>query len=406
MTVSPTLKSRIQSLDVLRGVAILGILLANVFAFGWMEASEMLGYKSEVPGMNYWAEGLRVAFVTGKFRGLFCLLFGAGLFLQYGKLKAAGKWPLTYLKRNVILMGIGAVHLVFIWYGDILLMYSLTAFIVMWMAGLEDRPILGISIGMLALSSLCGIGAVAGQMASGSSGGGGGSRLSSSNELRIFQSGSYLEQLQFRLPVAGISLAFFFFIFLELGALFLIGLWMARKGIFAKPSAHPKITLGLLIVGGIGALMNLVIGVAIAMTRKDDLSIVVEYGLNAPMSIGYATLGAILVEKFPGAALSRLLAPVGRMALTGYLLTSLLCTTFFYSWGLGFFGKLDYWGLLFLVVVVWVIIVMFAHLWLRKYAMGPVEWVWRTLTLGSFYSKPEIESEPTSDGANLPPVIR
>jgi len=410
MAIAPTLKGRIQSLDVLRGIAILGILLANIFAFGWMDASEMMGGKKEpIPGMNYWVEGLRTAFVTGKFRGLFCLLFGAGLFLQYGKLKAAGKWPGTYLKRNAILMGIGAIHIVLLWFGDILFMYSLTAFIVMWMAGLDDRWILGISISLLLLSTMCGLGSAAamGMMQGGSSGGMGlGSMFSSANELRVYQSGTFLEQMQFRLPVAGMMLLMFPMIFMELGGLFLIGLWMARKGIFSKPSAHQKTTNTLLAVGFIGLLINLGVGVAMAMTRKDHLSVAVEFGLNSPLAIGYATLGAVLVEKFPNGILSRLFAPVGKMALTGYLMTSVLCTFFFYSWGFGMFGKLDYTGLMGVVLGVWIIVVVFAHLWLRKFTMGPVEWVWRSLTLGRQSLKTQTASVSENSDIGLPPVIR
>jgi uncharacterized protein len=404
MAVAPTLKSRIQSLDVLRGIAILGILLANIFAFGWTEASEMLGGKSHIPGMNYWVEGVRVAFVTGKFRGLFCLLFGAGLFLQYGKLKAAGQWPLTYLKRTAILMFIGGIHLVLIWFGDILFMYSLTAFIVMWLIGLEDRAILGIGSGMLVLTTLCGLGAVAGSAFTSGIADVGSSQISA-REMLIFQSGSLLEQIQFRLPVAGKTLIFFPFLFLELGGLFLIGLWMARKGIFAKPSAHPTITNWLLAIGGIGALLNLAIGFGIGITHNKELTIPIEFGLNSPMAIGYATLGAVLVEKYPNSALSRLFAPVGKMALTGYLLTSVLCTTFFYSWGLGMFGRLDYFGLLGVVVVVWIIVIGFAHFWLKRFLMGPVEWVWRALTLGRFSNRISAQSELENSGSNVPPVL-
>ena len=128
MAISPTLKNRIESLDVLRGAAILGILLANIFAFAWPQLGEMMGAGIPIPGMNDWVEGLRVALVTGKFRGLFCLLFGAGMYLQFTKLEARGGWPGTYIKRNLILMGIGLIHALLIWYGDILFMYSMIAF--------------------------------------------------------------------------------------------------------------------------------------------------------------------------------------------------------------------------------------------------------------------------------------
>ncbi|MFM9874214.1 MAG: DUF418 domain-containing protein [Fimbriimonadaceae bacterium] len=406
MSVVATLRNRIQSLDVLRGVAILGILLANIFAFGWTDASEMMGGHLPIPGLNYWVEGIRIAFVSGKFRGLFCLLFGAGLFLQYGKLKAAGKWPRTYLRRTAILMAIGAIHIVLIWFGDILFMYSLTAFIVMWLVGLDDRVIIGIATGMLFLTTLCGIGSVAAFSSSSEAFGEFGSFFTPQNEMRIFQSGSFYEQLQFRLPIVRLTMSFFPVLFLELGGLFLIGFWMAKNGIFAKPSAHPKATLFLIIVGILGALVNIAIGIGIGITQNEKLSMAIEFGLNAPMAVGYATVGSVLVEKYPEGILSRLFAPVGKMALTGYLLTSVLCTTFFYSWGFGMFGKLDYAGLIGVVLVVWIFIVTFAHIWLRKYAMGPIEWVWRSLTLGRQDLKLSDDRNEITGDTGLPPVIR
>lgn len=402
--IAPTVKNRIESLDVLRGFAILGILLANIWAFGWASFGSAFGTTNEVPGTNYWVEGLRNFLIAGKMRGLLCLLFGAGLFLQFGKLTASRKWPGGYAKRTALLSFIGILHIVLLWYGDILLMYSLVAFVAMLFVRLDDRWIVGIATGALIMITLCGMGNSA---ASALSRGDRDmpemfSQFSAANEQLVYGSGTYLEQMQLRLSQAGMSLAMLPIFIFELLGLFLIGFWMARKGIFAKPSAHPQSRSILVVVGIIGVLLNLAIGLAIGASKNEQLSTVIEMGFNAPMAIGYAIFGAILVEKFPKNFIAELIAPVGRMALTCYLMQSLLCTAFFYSWGFGQFGKLDYWGLYGVVGVVWICNIAFAHLWFRRFKMGPVEHIWRTLAMGR-HAVARAGQESVSGDA--PPVI-
>lgn len=407
MAISPTLKNRIESLDVLRGAAILGILLANIFAFAWPQLGEMMGAGIPIPGMNDWVEGLRVALVTGKFRGLFCLLFGAGMYLQFTKLEARGGWPGTYLKRNLILMGIGLIHALLIWYGDILFMYSMIAFGAMWFTRASDKTLLITGSAMIGACFLCGAGIVGAMAALGSDMGAGGSGgmdfgLNSQRELAVFGAGTYLEQLQMR----GMTFVFMLFnlpmIGLELGGLMLNGMYLMRSGVLAKPSANPTLTRNLMIVGGVGLLLNLVLGASIGMTGNHDVELLAEFGLNAPLCIGYAIFGAVMVERNPGGLFSRLFAPVGKVALTCYLLTSVICTTAFYSWGGGLFGKLNYFGMIGFTFGVWIVLIGVAHLITRRYSMGPVEFVWRRMTLGDFGSR-QVQPEAGPATLGLPP---
>lgn len=400
---APTVKNRIESLDVLRGIAILGILLANIWSFGWMSFAEQFESGLVIPGLNNWVEGFREFLITGKMRGLLCILFGAGLYLQYVKLKASRKWPLGYAKRTALLSCIGLLHIVLLWYGDILFMYSLVAFAAMLFVQLDDRWLVGFSIGALILSTLCGVGATASSIFSsgGSSATGIFSQFSSANELQVYQSGTYLEQLQLRLGQAALIIASLPVFIFEMLGLFLLGFWMARKGIFTKPSAHKQSSSILVIVGIIGVLLNLMIGYAIAITGNSSYSGILEFGFNAPMSIGIAIFVAMFVEKTPSSAIAWLVAPVGRMALTCYLMQSLLCTVFFYSWGGGMYGKLNYWGLYGVVFAVWVCNILFAHLWFKKFKLGPIEWAWRTLALG----RHAVNRAGQSVAGDAPPVI-
>lgn len=404
MAISPTLKNRIESLDVLRGAAILGILLANIFAFAWPSLGESIGKGVPIPGMNDWVEGMRVAFVTGKFRGLFCLLFGAGLYLQYTKLAARGQWPGVYLKRTGVLMGIGLIHALLIWYGDILFLYSLTAFLAFMLVKLDDRAILITAVGCLSFTFFCGS-AVFGAMAfvgDEIAGLPGLESLMPSTEIATYQNGTYLEQVVHRATYLGQNLSSFFVFIPEVLGLFLIGIYMMRSGILVKPSAHRERVKALAWVGGTGLMLNLLIGVSIGFTGNQELKFLAEMGLNAPLAIGYALLGAVLVERNPGGIFSKLLAPVGKVALTSYLLTSVLCTVIFYSWGGGLFGKLNYWGMMGVVLGVWVVLIGVAHFITRRYSMGPVEYVWRRMTLGDFGSR-QVQPETRPETLGLPP---
>lgn len=384
----------------------MGILLANIFSFAWPSLAENFGSSMEIPGMNNAIEGIRTALVTGKFRGLFCLLFGAGMYLQYSKLSAAGRWPGLYVKRTLFLALIGIAHGVLIWYGDILFMYSLAAFIAMFLVKLEDRVLIITSVVLGSLTLLCGGAGLIGSIYAGEPSGadlGPGMEIfsifSASNELATYQSGSYLTQLQHRGAAFGFMSTLIPIILPELLCLFLVGIVICRRGVLAKPSAHPDLTRTLLWVGGAGLLFNLLVGTLTFTMENTKLDSVVEFGLNIPLAIGYAIVGAIAVEKFANSGWVKMFSTVGKMGLTCYLLTSLICTAFFYGWGGGQFGKFNYIQMLLFVPVVWAILVVTAHLWLSRFPQGPVEWLWRRAVLG----RPQAM---TQENVGLPPVIR
>lgn len=387
--VAPTTQDRIPSLDVLRGAAILGILLANIFAFGGPMLGMQLGIEYAAPGTNDWVEAIRIALVSGKFRGLFCLLFGIGMYMQFLKMESRGVWPKLYLKRNTWLMVIGLIHGLLIWFGDILFMYSALAFVAMWMVRMSNKGLLIVASSLLTCYFFIGLASalvmsspmMSGDMMSADFGGFF-AMFQPENEIAAFQTGSYLEQLKYR----AISLIFVIFglplLAFEIVSLFLIGIYMARTGVLTKPSAHPELVKTLLTIGAAGLVLNLVAGLTLPLLDFEWAGLFPEMGLNAPLTIGYATLGAILVERRPKGFISKLLTPVGRTALTCYLLTSVICTTYYYSYGFGQFGRQDYFQMLGFVLVVWVIIIVFAHLWMRKFPMGPIEHLWRTAALG------------------------
>lgn len=383
--VAPTLRDRLPALDVLRGVAILGILLANIAAFSEPYASAMV---SSTPlareGVDGWLQAAVHAFVTGKFRSMLSVLFGVGLWLQFQKRSAIpGNWPGGYLKRMSILALLGIAHGVLIWFGDILFTYALVGFIGCLLVGMSPRAVRGLCIVMFSLSALFGIllatisGLAAGQE------GPFAATFNATNEIRIHAGGSWLEQLGFRATMFALSGASTPFLALFLLPLFLIGVQLGRQGVLSSPKDHPRAIRRMLLVGfGIGLPVNLLAFAAHATGYGDRWGMVAEFIGGPLMAPGYLAIGAVAIERVRGGALRGALSAVGRTALSCYILQSIICTFVFYSWGLGLFGRLAYWQAMLIVPAVWTANVAFATLWLRRFDIGPIEWAWRSMTEG------------------------
>ncbi|MCA0360597.1 MAG: DUF418 domain-containing protein [Armatimonadetes bacterium] len=382
--VTPTLQNRIQSLDVMRGFAILMILLANIWAFSRPEIGYAFFGYPELPSGELLAEAIREAFVSGKFRGMLAFLFGVGMMLQFNKrTHAAGqKWPGSYLKRTFLLILLGFIHGLFVWYGDILLLYGVTALVAMWLVKFNNKVLFWIAMGLMFVALIVGLG----QMAGAGTDRTGGLDLFDyflpANETRIFATGSYLEQLQYRGWFTILMLFQLPFMLPHIGSMFLFGMIVGRTGVLAAPSKNPDLTRTLSLIGIGGLVINL-LNIPIALNTDLAYSDLIENGLNVPLAIGYVIWIAIIVEKGWLRPVTSMFAMVGKVALTVYLSTSLLCCAIFYSWGGGLFGKLTYAQHYGVVFGVWVLLILLAALWTKKFAMGPIEWLWRSASSGS-----------------------
>lgn len=405
--VAPTIARREAYLDVLRGIAVLGILLANIASYSGPMAEQMLMiFSTPAEGVDLWVEAATDAFVTGKFRSMLGLLFGIGLYMQYQKRSAvAGNWPGGYLKRNFYLGLLGVVHGLFIWYGDILFFYSLVAFGACFIVGMSARA-LKMTIGILA--------AIAGVAAIGLTAllfaippeefdlGTFGKILSQDKELAVYQTGSYWEQLKTRAIFFGLFAANFPFYAPLFLPLFLLGFLFARSRALAAPSKHLKTRKMALWVGiGIGLPLNL-LAFAVAPTGKLWMLMGAwELFVGPLLAIGYLMLGAMWVESGRFKSVLSALGRVGRVALTCYLMQSVLCTMVYYSWGFGLFGKLTAVENVLVALGVWACNIVFATLWLRKFDIGPVEWAWRSATEGRRHPW---RHEPAKEAPPPPPA--
>jgi uncharacterized protein len=403
---APTpLGERIEVLDLLRGFALLGIAIVNI-------APGSVPVLALAADLGLWKEGPdRVAYflvhwlAEGKFFPLFSFLFGLGFGLQMERVEArGGPFRRLYLRRLAALLLIGVVHAFLIWYGDILMLYALLGFLLFWLfRRREPRTLLRWALVSLALpivlfgalTVLLEVGravpearagieqSFAEQAAS--------TRAAAAEATRVYGQGSYLEVTAQRArDVAYLWSITPLFFMPNVFGMMLLGLYAARRGILADVEAHLGLFRWLLRWGlPIGLLANLVYALASeassrAVPSLASLAGTAALGLGGPlMALSYAAGLSLLVRNSP--AWRQRLRPVslaGRMALTNYLLQSLIQTLFYYGYGLGFYGTGPAFGIAF-AVAIYLAELAFSAWWLARYRFGPAEWLWRSLTYGA-----------------------
>lgn len=381
-TVQPTTENRIVALDVIRGVAILGILLANIEAFAFvMEFKEISLADATFADRVTTFVGL--AFVNGKFRSMLAILFGIGVCLQFVKRWEAGaKWPQSYFPRVGWLLAIGLIHFVFLWAGDILAFYAVVAFfmallaragrtaqlVVIVIGGLMS---LGLGALMLLLQALPKFTGTYSDSSFGSVG-------VFERIPEVMTSGNYFEQVALRLELLPWQAVFYLFLTPSVLALFCVGFLLARSGVVSgeNPSGLRKlVSIGLVV----GLPLNLLSWTFFAQDDVMGIRMFTEFVSGPLLACGYFGLLLLWVRSGCMARVQETIARVGRMALSNYLLQSVICVLLFSNWTFGLFERLTLVQALHAVPFVWVANIAFSTFWLSRYRMGPVEWVWRCL---------------------------
>lgn len=394
MTMRPvSAGERIEVLDALRGAALFGIIAANMRGFSGPLAAYFDHTIMWTDPVSRVAQGFVDLFIQGKFITLFAFMFGIGFAIQMERADRSGVASrIFYVRRLAILLLFGALHFVFIWWGDILAPYALLGFVLMlfrkrsqkallrWSAVLYAWPLLLAALMFVAHSA--------------------GARLplpppTTPQELQrvigVYAAGSYADivgQNVKELPFMAFGLIFFY---PRVLGIFLFGLWVWREGIIRElPSKRDLLRRCQKHGLWIGLLFN-----AIAVAVKEIfhpspiapsvLGLIVGVSLTIGVPAGslfYASTVALLWEKLQWRVRLRPFAAVGRMALSNYLLQSLVCTTLYYSWGIGLYGRVN--PLLGFVptVAIYAAQVALSVWWLRHFTSGPMEWLWRRLTYG------------------------
>lgn len=394
---------RIDTLDFIRGLAVMGILAANIVAFGQPMMAYFTPGKFLVPAgdPDGWMWIAQFILVDGKMRGLFTLLFGAGMYLFMEKAWARGATRWLQAWRLVILLGFGLFHFYFIWFGDILSLYALVGLIVLaclkW--SIKTQLWVGLAGYMLGvvfyaftvfpwLVTGTALGDSSPEMAEMRDG----MRAEMQSQIaeqapvnEAIASGDYAALVAHRIGEQGLEPFTNVFLFgFETLPLMLIGIALYRIGFFSGAIAREKLVLwgwtGMIA----GGLAHLAIGL---LMQADGFS---PFGTQAAflgmsalprlwMVIG---LAALLVAYAPSATgwLGDRLRAAGRAAFTNYLGTSVVMMFLFHGWALGLFGQLNRPQLYVVVVLAWVLMLAWSKPWLDRYRYGPLEWLWRCLT--------------------------
>ena len=388
---------RIGSIDALRGLAVMGILLMNVQSFAMPEAAYInpTAYGS-LDGANGWAWLVSHVLADRKFMAIFSMLFGAGILLFTGRAEARGDPPARlHVRRMLWLVVFGLAHAYLLWYGDILVAYGICGLLVYPLRRLRPggRLVLGLAV-MAVASGLALAEGVAWPLRPEAER----AEFVEENwappaefvdeEVAAYR-GGWADQMTLRVPVAW-ALQTDYFIHTELwrvAGLMLIGMSLFQWEVFSARRSRRFYRRMILLGAGL-AIPFILLGVQLNRAHQwsPDYSLFFGPQINswASLLMAMAWIGLVM-EACLRPRLAPLLAPlkaVGRMAFTNYILQTILCTTLFYGHGLGLFGKVDRVGQLLIVLGIWMVLLVTSSAWLRKFRYGPLEWLWRSLTYG------------------------
>ena len=390
----PTLPGeRIVTLDIIRGFALLGILVVNMasFAGAWRD-------QPTTPWDSAAAFAVEVLF-SGKFNSLFSLLFAVGFTIQLVRLEQRGgsdaRW--IYVRRLLVLFAIGIAHFVLVWTGDVLHMYALLGFVLLLMRNASDRTLLVLIAALLLVPGLRSLALLLFATPEFTA-----NRVATQQELyeaavAAYGSGSYLDAVA--LNIRNLYLEYATFAFIEVNlllgyALFLttmlIGLLAGRNRWIQRAAENPTLVRRAQWWAlGIGIAFGVAQAVAARYTEPSVPSvafIVMRTGYSVSRVALMVFYVAVIVQLASHARWRSWLAPLaaaGRMPLTNYLFQSVLCTAIFYGWGLGLWGQVGAALQLALAFAIFFVVqVPLSVWWFRHFAYGPMEYLWRVLSYG------------------------
>ena len=394
------LNERISIMDSLRGIAILGIFIANLgsgFSFYDATLNNSGPYFHPLDKtFQFWQHVL----IEGKFYSIFSLLFGWGMAIQLKRSEVKGLTPVKFMRRRLTFMFLlGLAHLLLLWTGDIVAFYALVGFVFLWIRKWSERKLFITAIVMLCLPVLIyflrmkwnvllapagllyGTGTTVDSYLTGSK---------SFDEFLInLKTENYFFQL--KSLVAGVFYRFGDLIFqsrpLKVLGMFILGYLLGRNDRYTQLIANKKL---LWTIAGAG--------LAIGLPANYQLSKLMETGLYyqlkiegfyqsiayalgvAPLALAYVALFFLFAQTGVGKKITSVLQPVGKMAFTNYITHSLIGTIVFYGAGFGLAREVGpvYYTMLALLVFIGQIIV--STVWLKYFNYGPIEWLWRSAT--------------------------
>ncbi|MBQ9313147.1 MAG: DUF418 domain-containing protein [Bacteroidales bacterium] len=394
-------KQRYISLDAMRGLAIMGICLANYPEFSlysFLSSSQ----KQAVFGENVLdnvVRFLQYLFVDGKFYTIFSILFGLGFSIIINNLENKGaNVQKVFLKRMFMLLIIGFLHLKFLWSGDILMLYALMGMILLFFRRLSDknlirlsffflilpvgielfREVIGFSLAMFpyyAWQDLCAK-----------------YNMPEEHFAQYLHNATSYKQVYTFLVQGSVERIWEFVessrYFKVLG-LFLFGFWLGKNKIYAnidkiQPQLKKIVRYGIMIFLPLNILyaVDCMAGQYFSKVFHSLLYFISVY----PLGITYMAIVALLYNKYQSKHIWTYLSSAGRMALSCYILQSIIGIFLFYGIGFAWGGKTSLFLTEIIAICVFVLEVIISFFWFKRFAFGPLEWVWRCFTYGKHFS--------------------
>lgn len=390
MQIEPTLKTqRIATLDLLRGVSLLGILLVNILSFNFpVNYVQLPDYLSTPADLH--AEKMLTIFIQGSFYPLFAWLFGYGLQMQMLKAKSLEQKFLPIAsKRLSILLLFGLIHAFGIWYGDILLTYAVMGFILLIF--LKIKPWLQMTLSLLLFTIFNAFMVLVYWLSS---------LVPESQKVELYSDitnvkssleayryGNWVDAFMQRLtdlslqlsPIMWVQALFTILPFMLAGA-------AASQWRLIERAKQLKLLWFLL------AILALPIGIFLKYQIYNDAIGEVGYALGLliggpVLTIGYTAL-IVLIALIPYVLkVTTPLNYLGRMSMTTYLMQSIIQSILFYGFGFGLYGTLSIENLILIALLIFIFQIVFAWIWLSYFKQGPVEMLWKRITYGKSNGK-------------------
>ena len=406
MTDATGTTDRLTTLDGLRGVAVMGILLINIPMFALIDAAMFnpLAQGGDRP-VDIFAWAVNFVLAEGKMRNLFSLLFGASLLLVVQRAVAAGQnGARVHYTRMAWLAVFGAVHLYLIWFGDILLHYAIVGSIAYLFRNALPRTLIVAAVILLVIEMLIGLGGAVAMNAARTAAEAPGASAATiagwtefknslglpdattlARDRALYQSG-YTTIVGNRIAEGADVVLVLVVLGFETLGLMLLGMAAFKTGFVTGAWPRAQYRRIARIGYGIGIPVMVALAAWLIVIRFDPvLTFAVTSGLSALVRplIMFAHAAIVILWLTSGtSALRERVIATGQMAFSNYLGTSLLMTALFYGWGGGLYGELGRADLYLVVPLVWALMLLWSKPWLDRFRYGPLEWLWRSLARG------------------------
>lgn len=376
-------RERIVALDIIRGIAILGIFLVNMPSF----FSPML----YVDMKSYWSETRDIVVMNGvdifaqaSFYTLFSFLFGYGFIIFTNRVAEKNlSVPKFFSRRLVVLLIIGVIHAFLIWHGDILITYALCGFILLVMRKMSPKAMVWTALLIIVIpTTLMSLMMLLVTMTMGDANIYSTLEVYAAQSLEVYANGTFMEITNQRISDwSFVNIANFFFIVLSVLPMFLFGAAAAKSNWLEKVEENLS---GVKKLWVITFILALIFKLLPYYTEHNFATEYLQDGIGGPASAVFYFLTVVLMtRKRMGLKLLSPFQYVGKMSLSNYLFQSVVCSLIFYSYGLGLYGSFTPFQGIWLVLGIYIFQIIISKVWVSNFHYGPMEWIWRAGTYGN-----------------------